>query len=67
MENQENTGLKFAIFFLAYALIVGGVLYGMSAAGLGATPIVVTGLILSGGGLLGAWSRTVNRGEGAAE
>ena len=64
MSNSEpNKGLSFAVFFIAYSLIGIGVLYGMHAVGLGATPIIVVGLIVAGGGLLGAYSRTLSGGK----
>ncbi|GAB5520597.1 MAG: hypothetical protein RhofKO_28480 [Rhodothermales bacterium] len=42
---------NFVVYFIAYLLIAGGILYGMSAIGLGQTWLIVAGLILLGVGL----------------
>ncbi len=49
----------FVIFVLAYTLIVAGIAFGLSAAGIGTEWVVAATLVMAGLGLIGAMSRTV--------
>lgn len=49
---------SFAVYLIGYILIVAGVAYGLSAAGLGQQWIVIAVLILAGIGIIFAFSRS---------
>lgn len=50
--------LNFVVYLIGYALVVGGVAFGMQAAGLGREWVVSAVLVLAGIGVIGAMSRT---------
>lgn len=51
------------IYLLGYALIVGGVAFGMRAAGLADQWVLAVVLVLAGVGVIGAMSRTTPNGR----
>lgn len=53
--------VQFVIYLLGYALIVGGVAFGMRAAGLADQWVLAVVLVLAGVGVIGAMSRTMNQ------
>lgn len=55
--------IQFVIYLIGYALIVGGVAFGMRAAGLGDEWVLAVVLVLGGVGLIGAMSRTIANGR----
>lgn len=55
--------IQFVVYLIGYALIVGGVAFGMRAAGLGDEWVLAVVLVLGGIGLIGAMSRTLSNGR----
>lgn len=55
--------VHFVIYLLGYALIVGGVAFGMRAAGLADQWVISVVLVLAGIGVIGAVSRTLANGR----
>ena len=48
---------SFAVFLVGYLVLIAGVAYGLSAAGLGTPWIITAVLILAGVGIIGSLSR----------
>ena len=57
---------SFAVFLVGYLVMIAGVAYGLSAAGLGTPWIITAVLILAGVGIIGSLSRA-QRAEGPTE
>lgn len=50
--------MSFALFLIGLALVVGGVAWGMAAAGIAPLYIAITCLVLLGAGIMSAVSKT---------
>ncbi|MDX1545444.1 MAG: hypothetical protein R3247_00560 [Rhodothermales bacterium] len=57
---------SFGVFLVGYLVVIAGVAYGMSAAGIGTPWIITVVLVLAGIGIIGSLSRA-QRGDGAPE
>jgi hypothetical protein len=53
---------RFLVYLIGYALVVGGVAFGMRAAGLSEQWVIAAALVLAGIGIIGAMSRAQRGG-----